>query len=233
MTGELKSNSDQDGYENAWVDLATYAREVFRTQDRRFMLGFTLCGCRMRLWHFDRSSACGSSSFDINQDGLAFIRAMLGYHLMTEEQLGLDPTIRGPQGQQYVEITRDGQIERFILTKSIKKQAAIVSRATTCWRAYRDTDKTKKPFIVKDSWQYEERPEEGLLIQEATNTGVENIARYYHHETVRICGGIDDTLGNVRRGMMPCKSIFLRNARPSVVPIQCVITQKSGTSVVA
>ncbi len=31
VTGELKSNPDQDGQEEAWVDLATYAREVFRT----------------------------------------------------------------------------------------------------------------------------------------------------------------------------------------------------------
>lgn len=202
VAGELKSNPIEDGQEAAWVDLATYAREVFRKQDRRFVLGFTLCGSRMRLWHFDRSGSCGSSSFDINQDGLIFTRVMLGYYLMTDEQLGLDPTIQGLEGEQYVEITRDGQVERLILTALIQKQAAIVSRATTCWRAYRDTDKTKEPLIVKDSWQYEERPEEGLLIKEVTNGGVENIARYYHHETVRVDGEIDDTLGSVRRGLI-------------------------------
>ena len=202
VTGELKSNPDQDGQQKAWIDLATYAREVFRSQDRRFVLGFTLCGSRMRLWHFDRSGACGSSSFDINQDGLAFIRVMLGYYLMTDEQLGLDPTVQGPEGERYIEITRDGQVERLILTKLITKQAAIAARGTTCWEAYHDTDKTKKPLIIKDSWQYEERPEEGLLIEEATNRGVKNIARYYHHETVHMGGKIDDTLGNVRRGLM-------------------------------
>lgn len=31
---------------------------------------------------------------------------------------------------------------------------------------------------------------------------MENIARYYHHETVRVHGEIDDTLGNIRRGLM-------------------------------
>lgn len=155
----------------------------------------------MRLWHFDRSGASGSS-FDINQDGLAFIRVMLGYYFMTDEQLGLDPTIQGPEEKRYVEISRDGQVERLILTKLIKRQAAIVARGTTCWRAYRDTDTTRKPLVVKDSWQYEERPEEGLLIEEATDGGVENIARYYHHETVRVSGEIDNTLGNVRRGLM-------------------------------
>lgn len=49
MTGELKSNPIQDGQRPAWLDLATYAWEVFRAQDRRFVLGFTLCGSIMRL----------------------------------------------------------------------------------------------------------------------------------------------------------------------------------------
>ena len=230
VTGELKSDSDQDGQQKAWVDLATYAREVFRTQDRRFVLSFTLCGSRMRLWHFDRSGACGSSSFDINQDGLTFIRVMLGYYLMNDKQLGLDSTIQGPERQRYMEITRNGQVERLILTAKIKKQAAIVSRATTCWRAYRDTDETKKPLIVKDSWQYEERPEEGLLIQEATNGGVENIARYYHHETVRVGEEIDDTLGNVRRGLMKeCGRTSFRQKAVKTPGVSAPVSQ--GTAV--
>ena len=32
---------------------------------------------------------------------------MLGYHLMIDKQLGLDPTIQQFDGQRYVEITRD------------------------------------------------------------------------------------------------------------------------------
>ena len=205
VVGELKSNPVHDGQGTAWIDLATYTREVFRTQDRRFVLGFTLCGSRMRLWHFDRSGSSGSSSFDINQDGLIFTRVMLGYYLMTDKQLGLDPTIQGSEGERCIEITRDGQAERLILTALIKRQPAIVARGTICWRAYRDTDKMKKPLIIKDSWQYEERPEEGLFVKEATNRGVENIARYYHHETVHVDGEIDDTLYSVPRKLMePC-----------------------------
>lgn len=202
VIGELKSNSIEDGPEPAWLDLATYAREVSRTQDRRFVLGFTLCGSRMRLWHFDRSGSSGSSSFDINRDGFKFVHVMLGYHLMDDKQLGLDPTIQQSDGQRYVEITRDNQIERLILTKEIKKQAVIVGRATTCWRAYCDKDQSKEPLLVKDSWQYVERPEEGELIKEATDKGVRNVARYYHHETVQVDGKNDDTIENVRRGLM-------------------------------
>ena len=202
VAGELKSNPIEDGQTPAWLDLATYAREVFRTQDRRFVLGFTLCGSLMRLWQFDRSGSSGSSSFDINEDGFKFVHAMLGYHLMNDMQLGLDPTIRQSDGKCYVEITRNDQIERLILTQLIKKQAVIAGRATTCWKAYRDGDKSKESLIVKDSWQYEERPEEGELIKEATDKGVRNIARYYHHETVQVGGKNDDTIENVRRGLM-------------------------------
>ena len=202
VAGELKSNPIEDGQEPAWLDLATYAREVFRTQDRRFVLGFTLCGSRMRLWHFDRSGSSGSSSFDINQEGLKFVHVMLGYHLMNDKQLGLDPTIQQLDGQRFVEITRDDQIERLILTKEIRRQAVIAGRATTCWRAYCDKDQSKEPLVVKESWQYEERPEEGELIKEATDKGARNIARYYHHETVQVDGKDDDTIENVRRGSM-------------------------------
>lgn len=202
VTGELKSNPIEDGQTPAWLDLATYTREVFRAQDRRFVLGFSICGSMMRLWHFDRSGSSGSSSFDINKDGFKFVYVMLGYFLMNDEQLGLDPTIQQPGGKRYVEITRNDQVERLVLTEEIIKQAMIVGRATTCWKAYRDGDKLKEPLIIKDSWQYEERPEEGELIKEATDKGVRNIARYYHHETVRVGGKNDDTLENVRKGLM-------------------------------
>ena len=202
VTGELKSNPVKDGQTPAWLDLATYVREVFRTQDRRFVLGFTLCGSMMRLWQFDRSGSSASSSFDINEDGFKFTRVMLGYFLMNNEQLGLDPTTQQADGKRYMEITRNDKIERLILTEDITKQAVIVGRATTCWRAYRDGDESEEPLVVKDSWQYEERPEEGELVKEATDKGVRNIARYYHHETVQVGGKNDDTIENVRKGMI-------------------------------
>ncbi|KAK3177887.1 hypothetical protein OEA41_000019 [Lepraria neglecta] len=47
-----------------------------------------------------------------------------------------------------------------------------------------------------------ERPEEGELIKKATDKGVRNIARYYHHETVLVDGKNDDIIENVRRGLI-------------------------------
>jgi hypothetical protein len=95
LPGELKSNPSLDTVSKTWLDLGRYVREIFTTQDnRRFVLGFTLCGSIMRLWEFDRVGAIASAPFDINKDGLQFVSVMLGYLWMNEEQLGFDPASR-------------------------------------------------------------------------------------------------------------------------------------------
>jgi len=92
VPGELKSNPSADTVSKAWLDLGRYAREVLAAQDsRRFVLGFTLCGSLMRLWEFDRPGGIASTRFDINQEGLQFVSAVLGFLWMNEEQLGFDP----------------------------------------------------------------------------------------------------------------------------------------------
>ncbi|KAK7417667.1 hypothetical protein QQZ08_011553 [Neonectria magnoliae] len=76
----------------------------------------------------------------------------------------------------------------------------IAGRATTCWKAHLK-GRPDVALVIKDSWQYPERDEEGDLLCEATAKGVVNIARYYHHETVQIHGTDDDIRSNVRGGL--------------------------------
>ncbi|PVH90320.1 hypothetical protein DM02DRAFT_647610 [Periconia macrospinosa] len=200
IPGELKSNAREDNHNSTWLDLLRYAREIFNAQDtRRFVLGFTLCGSMMRLWEFDRLGAIGSTAFDINKDGEMFVSVVLGYLWMSEEELGFDPTIMEDNGR-YTDIQRNGQKERIYLEELMKRQRSVAGRATTCWRGFLE-DKADGRFVIKDSWEYEERLEEGLLLKEATEAGVENVARYYHHETVRVGGEMDDVLYNVRKGL--------------------------------
>ncbi|KAF1924748.1 uncharacterized protein M421DRAFT_424639 [Didymella exigua CBS 183.55] len=202
VPGELKSNPAADVASKAWLDLGRYAREVLAAQDnRRFVPGFTLCGSRMRLWNFDRLGGIASSQFDINKDGLQFVSAVLGFLWLNEEQLGFDPTIITAGGKRYIEIERHDRPERLILDKVIKRVPCVAGRATTCWKAYREGDESRAPLVIKDSWQYPEREEEGELLREATEKDVVNVARYYHHGTVRM-GDQDDTIrGHVRRGL--------------------------------
>lgn len=202
VPGELKSSSSADTAHKAWLDLSRYAREVLTAQDtRRFVLGFTLCGPNMRLWEFDRVGAIASSSFDVNKDGLQFVSTVLGFLRMNNEQLGYDPSIMfNSNGEKFIEIIRDGKSERLILDSLMKRAPCVAGRATTCWKAYRERDK-HTPLVIKDSWQYPEREEEGKLLAEATEKGVINVARYYHHEIVHVGRNVDDILNNVRRGL--------------------------------
>jgi hypothetical protein len=39
------------------------------------------------------------------------------------------------------------------------------------------------------------------LLKEATEAGVENVARYYHHETVLVSDNVDNVLESVRKGL--------------------------------
>ncbi|KAF2623840.1 hypothetical protein BU25DRAFT_433900 [Macroventuria anomochaeta] len=191
VPGELKSNPSAETASKTWLDLGQYAREVLAAQDsRRFVLGFTLCGSRMRLWEFDRLGGIASSQFDINEDGLRFVSA-----------LGFDPSIITAGSSRYIEIERNNQRERLIIEEVIQRAPCIVGRATTCWKAYREGDESRKPLVIKDSWQFPEREEEGQLLCEATNKDVVNVARYYYHETVCVGGQDDNVRANVRQSL--------------------------------
>ncbi|KAH7031009.1 LOW QUALITY PROTEIN: uncharacterized protein B0I36DRAFT_322999, partial [Microdochium trichocladiopsis] len=198
VPGELKSNPSADTKSKAWLDLGRYAREVLAAQDtRRFVLGFTLCGSFMRIWEFDRLGGIASDKFDINEDGLRFVFTVLGFLWMDREALGFDPTITTQGSRRFISITRNGQSERLVLDKRMKRAPCIAGRATTCWSVHREDD-PQTSLVVKDSWQYTEREEEGELLKTATESGVVNVARYYHHETVHVRGEVDDVSSNIR-----------------------------------
>ncbi|EDN02592.1 predicted protein [Histoplasma mississippiense (nom. inval.)] len=200
VPGELKNDPKYDRKSGAWFDLGRYAREVLAAQDtRRFVLGFTLCGQFLRLWNFDRLGGIASEEFNINRDGLRFVSVILGFLLMSRKQLGFDPTIVATGTERYIEIDRNGTKERLIIDETVGRARCVAGRATTCWKVYCETDKLQTPLVVKDSWQYPERTEEGELLREAMAKGVKNVARYYHHETVRIDNKDDDVL-TIRKG---------------------------------
>ena len=202
VPGELKSNPAEDKASKAGLDLGRYAREMLVAQDtRRFVLGFTLCGSFMRLWEFDRLGGIASTQFNINRDGLRFVFVVLGFLWMNDEQLGFDPTINMSDGKRHIEIERDGKTERITIDAMIKRAPCVAGRATTCWKGHLEGDDSMRPLVIKDSWQYPERKEEGELLREATGKDVINVARYYYHETVHVNGKEDDICGNVRRGL--------------------------------
>ncbi|EGO57000.1 hypothetical protein NEUTE1DRAFT_84642 [Neurospora tetrasperma FGSC 2508] len=229
VPGELKSNRSADIASNAWLDLGKYAREVFAAQDtqdsRRFVLGFTICGSFMRIWEFDRLGAIASKQFDINTEGLEFVSTVLAFLWMSEEELGFDPSIIKEEDKRVVQIKRNGSLERLIINKVMLRARCISGRATTCWKAHPEGD-PQTLLVIKDSWQYPERNEEGELLRDATDKGVVNVARYYHHETVQVRGTDDDVRSNVRGGIDVSTA---KNYRPehSTPPTRTVIASAS------
>jgi hypothetical protein len=79
-------------------------------------------------------------------------------------------------------------------------------------------DEPNTRLVVKDSWQYPEREEEGELLREATEKDVVNVARYFHHETVRVGGQDDDIRTNVRRGLDITKAENYTSRKPMPPP---------------
>ncbi|KAK0369743.1 serine threonine-protein kinase sgk2 [Colletotrichum limetticola] len=211
VPGELKSNPSADTASKAWLDLGRYAREVLAAQDtRRFVLGFTLCGPLMRVWGFDRLGAIASEQFDINKDGLQFVFIVLGFLWMDDEALGFDPTVKVLDNNRFINIKRNGSTERIVIDGVILRARCVAGRAATCWKAHPE-EHPDTPLVIKDSWQYPERDEEGGLLREVTDKHVVNVARYYYHETVQVHETDDDICNNVRHGL---NVIAASNYRP-------------------
>jgi len=230
VPGELKSNPSADKASEAWLDLGRYAREVLAAQDtRRFVLGFTVCGSLMRVWAFDRLGGIASEQFDINEDGLRFVSAFLGFLWMNEEELGFDPTIMMANKERFIEIKRNGSTEQIIIDEVMQRARCVAGRATTCWKAHCEGH-PEVPLVIKDSWQYSERDEEGDLLREASGKGVINVARYYHHETVQIRGKDDDIRSNVRGGLDVTRAANYRPERSMPSSSVTTSTLRKGRS---
>src|SRR5262249_1107385 len=105
-----------------------------------------------------------------------------------------------------------GRMERLVISKLMKRAPCIDGRATTCWQAFHEDD-PRTPLVIKDSWQYVEREEEGELLYEATTKGVINLARYYAHATVYVRSRIDEVRGNVRGDLDMSTAINYRPER--------------------
>ncbi|KAK4243066.1 hypothetical protein C7999DRAFT_36611 [Corynascus novoguineensis] len=130
----------------------------------------------------------------------------------------------------FIEIKRNHRTERLILDELMRPVRCIAGRATTCWKAHREED-PHSPLIVKNSWQYPERDEEGELLLEATNKGVFHVARHYHHKTVQVRDMDDDLRGNIRRGLDVTKATNYRPHRSRLSPSRSAPgTSRAGRS---
>ncbi|TRX91185.1 hypothetical protein FHL15_007973 [Xylaria flabelliformis] len=95
---------------------------------------------------------------------------------------------------------------RFLLTGEMRENANMDNSTTTALDLERYARKAHLEgdpgtlFVIKDSWQDEERDQEGELPKRATEADVKNVVRCYHHQTVNVRDRPDSIQDNVRGG---------------------------------
>ncbi|OAV96020.1 hypothetical protein PTTG_11054, partial [Puccinia triticina 1-1 BBBD Race 1] len=196
---KLKSNDSSTTA--ALEHLAKYVCEIFTNQPtRNFVIVITMCGTSLQLWQFDRSGAIGSELIDIkaHKENLKkFGDLMFWFLTCNKTLLGFDPTFVEEEGHPVAINTCN---QRFLIQPSpIFRAPGIWGRGTTCWKAYLSGDESDS-FIIKDSWQVENRINEGEMLREVTEKDVHYVARYYAHEDVLVHGTVVDIESHVRKG---------------------------------
>ncbi|KNE97122.1 hypothetical protein PSTG_09548 [Puccinia striiformis f. sp. tritici PST-78] len=189
----------------AIINLGKYVVEVFKAQPTRsFVIGITLCGTSMQLWQFDRSGAIGSGLVDINASTKnleKFFALMLCFLKCDKQLLGFDPTFIEAEGRPTVIRIKNENVDQELEIDRLNYQALeFCGRGTTCWEAHLSGDKSQR-FLIKDSWQPEHQRSEGAMLCEITKKNIPHVARYHHHQDVRVDGQIVDIESYVRRGV--------------------------------
>ena len=108
-----------------------------------------LLGTKMELWVFDRSGLYSSGPFDIYDEPEKFIRSLVGYTLMSDDELGLDIFIVREGQDNFITIQDDAtkkDVKIQLEQQSMIKQRAIIYRRIIYYRSKDDKS------IIKFSW---------------------------------------------------------------------------------
>jgi Fungal protein kinase len=180
------SNTD---WKKKLLQIARYVRDVFLAQPtRQFVHAFSTT---MELWVFDRSGPYSSGPFDIHDKPEKFIQALVGYTLMSDDELGLDTFIVHEGQDNFITIQDDvtkKDVKIQVEHQPMAKQRAIVCRGTTCYRS-----KGGKR-VVKLSWPSDLRPLEAEHLRWARDSGIKGVASLFGHHDIT-------SVGEMREGL--------------------------------
>ncbi len=180
---------------------------------RSHVVGASLYGNFMTHYVFDRSGVTISNSFDISKVPERFLRCIAGFLVLDEARLGF----RSPDTPDFFKITFDST--EYIVQRApfvVPAFDRLLGRGTTCWRAkwankkdrpegWASEEDEEWPLVLKSSWQYVVRREEGSYLKELENEpGVPDLVSY-RKNAVKINGKdveltTDFARGNFRMG---------------------------------
>ncbi|KKZ65062.1 hypothetical protein EMCG_01302 [[Emmonsia] crescens] len=182
VVGELKKSKNEIRTKATLLQIGRCVREVFAAQPtRRFIHAFTVCGTKMEAWVFDRSGPYSSGIIDVYEDSRQFFQVLVGYTMMSDEELGLDTFIaRDEGGSKSITVKGPGTSEEIVLQLGgmLTFQRAIVCRGTTCFLT------NNGQGVVKFSWVSDKRRPEMELLELAGQKNVQGVARMIGHTTI-------------------------------------------------
>ncbi|KAF3484188.1 uncharacterized protein GIQ15_03512 [Arthroderma uncinatum] len=186
VVGKLKRAEAEIGTKKTLLQMASYVREVFIAQPtRRFVHAFIVCGLKAEAWIFDRSGPFSSGSYNIHEDPKRFFLMVVGYTMMSDEELGLDTFItQRDDGANTITTkgAKGGEIVIHLDPMPLYSRCAIVGRGTTSFLANIDD---KVQGVAKFSWTSDKRAAEKDLLALAYERGIKGVAEIvgYHDIT--------------------------------------------------
>ncbi|PGH35791.1 hypothetical protein GX50_01375 [[Emmonsia] crescens] len=196
VVGELKQSEQEIRAKSTLLQIGRYVRDVFSAQPtRRFVHAFTVCGTKMEAWVFDRSGPYSSGILDIYQDAKRFFQVIVGYAMMSDEELGLDTFItQNAEGGKMITVeTAETEAEMVLQLDPAPLcfQQAIVCRGTSCFLA-KSGDEVEG--VAKFSWTSDKRQPEVDLLKLAHQRGVKGVAKVIGHCAITSITSMRDSL---------------------------------------
>ncbi|EDN06067.1 predicted protein [Histoplasma mississippiense (nom. inval.)] len=206
VVGELKKSTEEIKTKDTLLQMSRYVREVFTAQPtRRFIHAFAVCGTKMEAWVFDRSGPYSSGVIDVYEDSRRFFQVLVGYTMMSDEELGLDSFIaRDEDGNKSITVKGPGTLDEKVLRlgEILSFQHAIVCRGTTCFLT------NDGQGVAKFSWVSDKRRPEVELLELACQKNVQGVARIIGHCTIT-------SIADMRCGLTFDKRHHFKSAPPS------------------
>ncbi|KLO06778.1 hypothetical protein SCHPADRAFT_882422 [Schizopora paradoxa] len=216
---ELKYIKSDQTFSNARFQVWQYAKFIFRNQhNRRFVLGVMLLGSTMVLMYIDRSGVLISSTFDINDKPLLFLRVVAGLTYADDKYLGYDTTISvdSKKGNP-TSATLSGI--KYSVKNVVHAETGILGRGTVCLEVTDDLAEPSKKttYALKDAWVDVSRAQkEAQILTKLNALNISNIPILVRHEVVQV-NDVNDSTQNIRDVINKKRKKLQQAKQPRVV----------------
>ncbi|KLO13796.1 hypothetical protein SCHPADRAFT_997111 [Schizopora paradoxa] len=199
--------ADEDSSDQIWQAV----KLIFRNQpNRMFVLGVKLVGTKMTLVYVDRSGMLVSSSFDIHEDPISFLRVVVGLVYVSDEYIGFDTSVSiDKEGRGHASLNGiKYSVEDVVYTKS-----GVFGRGTVCFKVTRGEGQSVT-YALKDAWVDVSRAQKEVeILRELNKLNITHIPKIIDHAIVQN-KGINNSTKNIRDAVEAASKDLPRDEQP-------------------